>query len=214
MTNFTDPNEIPKEMLFFTYEEFKKFISVEDDILFKTLFETLYYCGLRRGELRGLQWKDIDLEHRTLSVRKQITDRCGSIKKYKFVVPKTQNSIRTLKMPKVLTEDLKKAKLEAKQMSGFNENYFVAADAWPINSNALTDRKNSNCDKSGVKQIRLHDFRHSCASLLINEGANIQVVARYLGHTKIEETLKTYSHLFISTLDEIVDVIDSKTDDN
>ena len=214
MTNFTDPNEIPKEMLFFTYEEFKKFISVEDDILFKTLFETLYYCGLRRGELRGLQWKDIDLEHRTLSVRKQITDRCGSIKKYKFVVPKTQNSIRTLKMPKVLTEDLKKAKLEAKQMSGFNENYFVAADAWPISSNALTDRKNSNCDKSGVKQIRLHDFRHSCASLLINEGANIQVVARYLGHTKIEETLKTYSHLFISTLDEIVDVIDSKTDDN
>lgn len=158
--------------------------------------------------------KDIDLEHRTLSVRKQITDRCGSIKKYKFVVPKTQNSIRTLKMPKVLTEDLKKAKLEAKQMSEFNEIYFVAADAWLISSNALTDCKNNNCNKSGVKQIRLHDFRHSCASLLINEGANIQVVTRYLVHTKIEETLKTYAHLFISTLDEIVDVIDSKTDDN
>ncbi len=62
--------------------------------------------------------------------------------------------------------------------------------------------------------IRLLDFRHSCASLLINEGANIQVVAKYLGHAKIEETLKTYAHLFISTLDEIVDIIDSKTDDN
>ena len=214
MTNFNNPNELPPEQLCFTYDKFQQFLEVEEDIRWRAIFEILYYCGLRRGELRGLQWKDIDLEHRTLSVRKQITDRCGSIKKYKFVVPKTQNSIRTLKMPKVLTEDLKKAKLEAKQMSGFNENYFVAADAWPISSNALTDRKNNNCNRSGVKQIRLHDFRHSCASLLINEGANIQVVARYLGHTKIEETLKTYSHLFISTLDEIVDVIDSKTDDN
>lgn len=90
-------------------------------------------------------------------------------------------------------------------------------DAFPISSNALADRKNANCEKAGVKQIRLHDFRHSCASLLINKGANIQVVAKYLGHTKIEETLKTYSHLFISTLDEIINVIDTlednKTDD-
>ena len=91
----------------------------------------------------------------------------------------------------------------------FNENYFVAGDAFPISSNALVDRKNTNCEKAGVKQIRLHDFRHSCASLLINKGANIQVVAKYLGHTKIEETLKTYSHLFISTLDEIINVIDT-----
>ena len=90
-------------------------------------------------------------------------------------------------------------------------------DAFQISSNALANRKNANCEKAGVKQIRLHDFRHSCASLLINKGANIQVVAKYLGHTKIEETLKTYSHLFISTLDEIINVIDTlednKTDD-
>ena len=120
-------------------------------------------------------------------------------------------------MPEVLVNCLKKAKLEAKQLNGFNENYFVAEDAFPISSNALTDRKNTNFEKAGVKQIRLHDFRHSCASLLINKGANIQVVAKYLWHTKIEETLKTYSHLFISTLDEIINIIDTlednKTDD-
>ena len=86
-------------------------------------------------------------------------------------------------------------------------------DAFSISSNALADRKNANCEKAGVKQIRPHDFRHSCASLLINKGANIQVVAKYLGHTKIEETLKTYSHLFISTLDEIINVIDTLEDD-
>ena len=110
-------------------------------------------------------------------------------------------------MPEILVNSLKKAKLEAKQLNGFNENYFVAGDAFPISSNALADRKNTNCENAGVKQIRLHDLRHSCASLLINKGTNIQVIAKYLGHTKIEETLKTYSHLFISTLDEIINVI-------
>lgn len=168
----------------------------------------LYYCGLRKGKLRGLQWKDIDLERKTLSVRKQISDCCGTVKKFKFVVPKTQNSIRTLKMLKILTNSLKKAKLEAKQLNGFNENNFVAGDAFPISSNDLANRKNTNCEKAGVKQIRLHDFIRSCASLLINKGAYVQVVAKYLGHTKIEETLKTYAHLFISSLNEIVDVID------
>ena len=74
-----------------------------------------------------------------------------------------------------------------------------------------------NCKLADVKQIRLHDFRHSCASLLFNKGANVQVVAKYLGHTKIEETLKAYSHPFTSTLDEVVAVIDNldnnKTED-
>ncbi|NLL01785.1 MAG: site-specific integrase [Mollicutes bacterium] len=213
MTNFNNPNEMPKEQLCFTYEEFKQFLSVENDIRWICIFEILYYCGLRRGEIRGLQWKDIDFEKRTLSVSKQITDRNGSIKNTEFSLPKTQSSIRTLKMPQKLTEDLKTAKKEAKKLIGFNNDFFVAGNLLPICSNTLTQHKNNNCALAGVKQIRLHDFRHSCASLLINKGANIQVVAKYLGHTKIEETLKTYAHLFLSSLDEIVDVIDKLEDD-
>lgn len=212
MTNFNNPNELPPEQLCITYDEFKQFIEVEEAIKWKAIFRVLYYCGLRKGELRGLQWKDIDLERNTLSVRKQITVHCGTVKKFKFVVPKTQNSIRTLKMPEILINSLKKVKLEAKQLNGFNESHFITGDAFPISSNALADRKNTNYEKAGIKQIRLHDFRHSFASLLINKGANIQVVAKYLGHTKIEETLKTYSHLFISTLDEIINVIDTLED--
>lgn len=68
----------------------------------------------------------------------------------------------------------------------------------------LLNRKNRNCDLAGLQQIRLHDFRHSCASLLISKGANITLVARYLGHTKIDETLNTYSHFFKSDLDSLV----------
>ena len=121
-------------------------------------------------------------------------------------------------MPQVLTNDLITLKNVAEKTPGFNDNFFVAGDIFPICSNSLTNHKNNICKQAGVKQIRLHDFRHSCASLLVNKGANVQVVAKYLGHTKVEETLKTYSHLFTSTLDEVVAVIDNldnnKTDDS
>lgn len=108
-------------------------------------------------------------------------------------------------------------KNEAEKISGFNDNFFVAGDMFPVCSNTLSHHKNMNCKLANVKQIRLHDFRHSCASLLVNKGDNVQVVAKYLGHTKAEETLKIYSHLFTSTLDEVGAVIDNldnnKTDD-
>lgn len=65
---------------------------------------------------------------------------------------------------------------------------------------------------AGLNVIRIHDFRHSCASLLINNGDNVTLVAKYLEHTKIEETLNTYSHMFSSTLDSVVSIIDSLDD--
>lgn len=95
-------------------------------------------------------------------------------------------------------------KNELSKEYGFNDDYFVIGDAFPIASNTITSRKNRNCKLADVP----HDFRHSRASLLVNNGANITVVAKYLGHTKIEETLNTYTHLFNSALNEVVDLID------
>ena len=70
MTKFQDHNERRKEMAYYTYDEFKKFISYEDDLRWKCVFEILYYCGLRKGELKGLTWKDIYLDKKVLSVNK------------------------------------------------------------------------------------------------------------------------------------------------
>lgn len=176
---------------------------------YKTIYEILYYCGLRRGELRGLTWKNIDFNNKTLSVKKQITDRSGTVKDFHFSSPKTKSSIRTLPLNKVLLEDLKMLKERDSKLHGFSNDFFVARDAFPISSNALSNRKNRNCELAKLPQIRLHDFRHSCASLLINSGANVTVVAKYLGHTKIEETLNTYTHLFSTALNEVVNVIDN-----
>ena len=79
-------------------------------------------------------------------------------------------------------------------------------------------RCNHNQELAGLKHIRIHDFRHSCASLLINSGASVTMAAKHLGHTKIEETLNTYSHLFQGVLDGVINIINdlnnkNKTDD-
>lgn len=109
MTEFQDPNERRKEMLYFTYDEFQKFLSVEKDIKFGCAWQLLYYYGLRIGELKGITWKDIDFENRTVSINKQITQQsCRS--KWTFSPPKTAKSNRVLPLTKVLLNDLETLK--------------------------------------------------------------------------------------------------------
>ncbi len=206
MSNFNNPNEMPKEMEFWTKEEFDKFIAVETDLRFKAAYEALYYCGLRSGELRGLTWYDLDLDNKELSVNKNVTVNLDG-KKFAVTTPKTKSSYRTIPMPDILVNDLIKLKEMQDNYYGFNNNWFVFGAYEPLGKSVLRDRKNKNCKLAGVKEIRIHDFRHSCASLLINNGANVTMVANYLGHAKIDETLNTYSHMFKGKLDDIVGMI-------
>ena len=90
----------------------------------------------------------------------------------------------------------------------FNDNWYVFSNIDPLPETTSRDRKTKNAFKAGVKDIRVHDFRHSCASLLIDSGANITLVAKYLGHSKIDETLNTYSHMDQNRLENIVQIIE------
>ena len=109
----------------------------------------------------------------------------------------------------MLLNDLKSLKEnDSELIFGFNDTYFVIRDIAPQISSTITARKNRNCETAGVKQIRIHDFRHSCASLLIYKGANINTVSKFLGHTKIEETINTYTHLYKNALTDITSLID------
>ena len=115
---------------------------------------------------------------------------------------------------KVLLNDLKILyEQDKKEYYGFNDDFFVVFDAKPIADSNIYLRRTKLATLAGLKVIRIHDFRHSCASLLINNGANVTLVAKYLGHTKIEETLNTYSHMFSTALDSVVSVIDNLEDD-
>ena len=102
---------------------------------------------------------------------------------------------------------------DKKDYYGFNDDFFVVSDAKPVTDSNVYPRRTKRAALAGLKVIRINDFRHSCTSLLINNGANVTLVAKYLGHTKIEETLNTYSHMFSTALDPVVSVIDSLEDD-
>lgn len=75
---------------------------------------------------------------------------------------------------------------------------------FPLSPTTIQKRRNQLVELSGVKRIRIHDFRHSTATLLTNNGASINLVSKYLGHDNISTTLNTYSHLFKNQFNDII----------
>ena len=206
--NYKRVNEMKKEMQFFTYDEFQKFISVVEEFDYKIFYETLYYLGLRQGEATALTWKDIDFNKKEVSINKTLTTKLkGQL--YTVSTPKTANSYRTLPIPLKLLKSYEKLLKEAKKRKYFSESWFVFGNELPFRETTIQVKKNKYCKLAGVKQIRIHDFRHSCASFLINNGASIVLVSKYLGHSKISITLDTYTHLYKNELLEVSKIIDT-----
>lgn len=206
--NFKDVNKIKKEMEFFTYDEFQKFISVVDEYNYKAFFETLYLLGLRCGECTALQFKDINWQKKEVSINKTLTTKLkGQL--YTISSPKTANSYRTLPIPLKLFKEYEKLLETAKTKKYFTEEWFLFGNELPFRETTIQVKKNKYCKLAGVKQIRIHDFRHSCASFLIQRGASIVLVSKYLGHSKISVTLDTYTHLYKSELLEVSKMIDT-----
>lgn len=209
MSNFTNPCERKKEMMFYTLEEFNKFISNETDLKYICLFETLFYCGLRHGELRGLQWCNIDFEKKILSVTKQVI-RGPKNSNERFVItnPKTKTSNRVIPICELLLSNLLNYKKQLENLNLYDPSYYIFGNkTTPFNSKDIYNKRSELAKLANIKQIRIHDFRHSCASLLINNGGNVTMVAKYLGHSELEETLNTYSHMFPSALDNVLNII-------
>lgn len=207
--NFKNPEEIKCEINYWTFDEFKQFISViDDDIEFYTFFSFLYYTGARKGETLALTWKDIDFDINEVNIYKGIQEKSKDGGR-KIGPPKTKNSIRRILIPKELANHLKKYYERCKYFEGFNNECFVFGISKPFATTTIDRRFRKYIEKSGVKKIRIHDLRHSHASLLINSGANILVVSKRLGHKNTDETLNTYSHMFPNKEREIVNLIDN-----
>ena len=194
---FKTPGAIKKEMDFYEPQEFFQYISVIDDLRDKCLFETLYYCGLRRSEARGLQWRHIDFKNHTLTIAQQVLNLAGNNASSSWYIasPKTESSNRTIPVPEVLLKDLAELKKSNERFSKFKQTWFVFGDDVPITYHQIYSRNNNYCKKAGLRHIRIHDFRHSCASALISAAAPITAVSNYLGHSETTETLETYTHL-------------------
>ena len=190
-----------EEMDFWTGEEFRKFIdSVMNKRLSYMAFMTLYWTGMRMGELLALNPKDIDLEKRTISITKSY-QRLG--KKDVITPPKTPKSKRVITIPEFLATDIKDY-MDSLYDLQENDRLF------PITKYYLEHEMQRGIKESGVKQIRVHDLRHSHASMLIELGFSPLEIANRLGHEKVETTLNTYAHLYPNKQTKLAERLDSE----
>ena len=206
---FKDPNEMKQEKDVYTFEEFQKYITGATNLNDKTLFEMLYYCGIRRGECRGLQWSDIDWNNNIVSITKQACSSNDDEKFYELAPPKTSKSIRTLPITDTLYNDLVALYNEKKKYYGFNDKWFIFGDLDPLTFGMMHRINKRIAERAGIRRIPLHNFRHSCASLLINTGHVPTTVSKYLGHASTKETLDTYAHMFPNNLTDVKKAIDN-----
>lgn len=188
------------EMQFWTQEEFETFLEfVSDKPVSRTAFNVLFWGGLRIGELLALTLADVDFEEKTIRINKSY-QRIRS--KDVITEPKTEKSKRIITIPDFLVEELQ-------GYVGMLYGIMETDRLFNITKSYLEHEMKRGCELSGVKKIRLHDLRHSHASLLISKlGAQPLQVAERLGHERIQTTLNTYSHLYPNQGRELADKLD------
>ena len=176
------------EMSFWTQTEFEQFIDcVKDKPLSYYGFLTLYWTGCRIGELLALTLEDFNPVEKTLRINKSYQRIKG---RDVITDPKTQKGKRTISLPDFLVEELQEYVGKLYGMT-LQDRMFQTTKAY------YEHEMIRGVELSGVKKIRIHDLRHSHASLLISKlGAQPNLVADRLGHEKIQTTLSTYSHLY------------------
>lgn len=174
-------------MQFWTLEEFRRFLeAISDNIVSETVFQLLFWTGIRSGELLALSLKDFDLKSKMLYITKNY---CRLQKKDLILNPKTPKSTRSIALPDFLCDIIRKYICTLK-------DYREEERLFPITKHYLNAEMDRGCKAAGIKKIRIHDLRHSHASLLIELGYSPLLISERLGHEKIETTLQTYSHLY------------------
>jgi integrase len=173
------------EMQIWTVDEFKQFIKVVDKPAFKLVFEVMFWTGLRIGEALALTPNDI-LSEKVIDVNKSLARKNGEDRIYD---PKTTKSARQVPIPDFLFQEIQ---CYLKSIYGIQPSDKIFYMTKSTLNKALT----SFAALAGVKKIRVHDLRHSHASLLIEMGYDILLISKRLGHENVETTWNTYGHLY------------------
>lgn len=202
--NFSKREYFPK-VNFWTYEEFNTFINKVDDNIYYSLFTLLYYSGMRLGECLALNWNDIKENY--IDVNKTLIR--GNSDNYSFNTPKTKDSIRKIKIDNNTMSIINDLKEFYKNTINFSNDWFVFGGIKPLATTTIERKKNNYCKLSNVKKIRIHDFRHSHATLLISKGLPITVISKRLGHSNTATTLNIYSHFISEDEDKAIDIINN-----
>jgi integrase len=166
----------------------------------QALWATAIYAGLRRGELQGLRWSDIDLERGLISVVRSWDETAGPI------APKSEAGRRRVPLAPTLRRHLIAHRLQ--QGAGGEGYVFASRAGTPFFSGAVTRRARRAWSAAGLPGITLHECRHTCASYMIAAGVNAKALSTYLGHSSITVTLDRYGHLLPGNEEEAATLLE------
>ena len=199
----TVPKGEKKEKEIYTLEEIEQLFRLLENapLKYRTFFTLAIYSGFRRGELLGLEWKDIDWESNVISVRR--TSNYTAQKGIYTDTTKTKKSQRSLKFPPVVMDLLRAYKVEQdeeREKLGSKwidyDRLFVKYNGEPMNNNTPYFWFHEFCEENNFRFCDIHSLRHFYASALINEGVDAAAVSGALGHSVISTTTSIYCHVF------------------
>lgn len=192
-----------KEMDFLNPDEIQLFLKAAREP-FKALFLTAIMTGMRRGELLGLQWGDIDWNSNAVFVRRSVYFAKrkeipveSKETRWKFMSPKSKRSVRAIVMSPILKEALELHRIKCLVSS--YDLVFPNREGNPMDPSGMINREFlPTLTVAGLRKIRFHDLRHTYTSLLIAQGENIKFIQSQLGHASIQTTLDRYGHILPS----------------
>lgn len=194
------PKQVRREFSAWTADEAKRFLRAVALDRLQPLYAVGVACGLRQGELLGLQWGDVDLDAGTLSVRNTL-QRIDGV--YELRRPKTEKSRRTIVLPAIARAALRqhRARQYGERLRAgarWDESWglvFCTTTGAPLHGPWLTKRFQRTLRELAMPRMRFHDLRHSCASLLWAQGVDLKGIQETLGHASIETTSNIYTHM-------------------
>ncbi|MGD0290693.1 MAG: site-specific integrase [Candidatus Binataceae bacterium] len=218
------PRVESKEIRPLTSDQVQHFFNALKDERMEAVFTVGLALGLRRGEVLGLRWEDVNFEDREISI-KQALQRSGgryvngegSRSVLHFVRPKSERGVRTIAMPERVAAVLRghrARQAEERLLAGSKWTdlglVFTARNGTPIEPRRLDTEFKKVLKRANLPEtIRLHDSRHFAASLLLSQGVHPRTVMEILGHSDISLTMNTYSHVVPDLMREAADKIDA-----
>ncbi|MEU1941387.1 tyrosine-type recombinase/integrase [Streptomyces sp. NPDC020125] len=182
-----------------TVKEGRQFLAAARGNRLWAAYELAVRIGLRRGEVLGLRWKDVDLTDGTITIR-QTLQRVGG--ELLIAAPKTHRSARRVALPAECVTALRSRRAQQhgdrlasgdKWKDNGSDLVFTTKNGTPIEPRNLNRAFTLLCDKAGVRRVRFHDLRHTCASLLHEQGADARMIMEVLGHSSIRVTMDIYT---------------------
>lgn len=222
---FTDSNVIEdeegaiqfwtKEEFMFFYDTIKNKINDSKDFYTKlnlsnylTFFCILFFCGTRKGEAYCLTWKKILKDSNVNKLFKINESMNQKVSPYEITGPKNKSSYRKIPICNFLQKQLDDHLALYKQVYLFKDSWFICGGLEPMHDTSIDNFKNKYALQLSLPKIRVHDFRHSFASLLINGNINIKTISKLMGHANVEQTWNRYGHLYPEAENEAIAYID------